>query len=276
MNSASVFFWVVYHVTGFRNNPFSHNVNHGAYKTIRNLYEESTILSGNIDSLHTCLGLWPGIIILLGPWPFLNSLAPGKQLDFLQFSEGRDFLLADYIREYVKGECGNSALGREFYENHLILVAHYGIKLAMETGADPEIVELAAYLHDFSFVIDDMDMKQHEEKGVAIADKLLRQFNYPPDKLERVKRCILNHSSISGACGGSPEEACLANADIMSLIAKPDYWLKIFSPANQAEENSKWYYELIEKSWPLLMPSARAIMEDKYNELLKMKAPIEV
>ena len=41
---------------------------------------------------------------------------------------------------------------------------HYGIKLAVETGADPEIVELAAYLHDFSFVIDDMNM-EHMNQG---------------------------------------------------------------------------------------------------------------
>ena len=185
-------------------------------------------------------------------------------------------MLADYIREYVKGECGNSAMGRELYENHLILVAHYGIKLAMETGADPEIVELAAYLHDFSFVIDDMDVKQHEAKGVAIADKLLRQFNYPHDKLERVKSCILNHSSLSRACGASREEGCLANADVMSRIAKPDYWINVFSMTSNEEELIKRFYEQIERSWPLMTPFARAIVEDMYNELLKKKAFIEV
>ena len=185
-------------------------------------------------------------------------------------------MMADYIREYVKGECSNSALGREFYENHLLLVAHYGIKLAMKTGADPEIVELAAYLHDFSFVIDDMDLKQHEAKGVVIADRLLRQFNYPTDKLEKVKRCILNHSCLSSACGASPEEACLANADIMSLIAKSDYWLKILPLAGKAENGARWFYEQVEKSWPLMMPPARAIVEDMYGEFLKKKALIEV
>lgn len=184
-------------------------------------------------------------------------------------------MLADYIREYVKGECSNSPLGREFYENHLILVAHYGLKLAMETGADPEIVELAAYLHDFSFVMDEKDLKHHETKGVAIAEKLLRQFNYPPDKLERVKRCILNHSSLVQANGASPEEACLANADIMSLIARPDYWIKFLSMASQAEDNANWYYDQIAKSWPLLMDPAKAMVADKFNEI-KHKVPLVV
>lgn len=187
-------------------------------------------------------------------------------------AEGCDFLLADYIREYVKGECSNSSLGREFYENHLLLVAHYGLKLAVETGADPEIVELAAYLHDFSFVMDGKNMNQHEAKGVAIADKLLKQFNYPPDKLEKVKRCILNHSSLTQAGDASPEEACLANAEIMSLIAKPDYWIKLASRSNQAY-SANWYYEQISKNWPLLMGSARVMMEDKFNELKRM-APV--
>jgi len=190
-------------------------------------------------------------------------------------SEGCDFLLADYIREYVKGECSNSPQGREFYENHLILVAHYGLKLAMETGADPEIVELAAYLHDFSFVMDEKDLNHHEARGVAIAEKLLRQFNYPPDRLEKVKRCILNHSSLIHASGGSPEEACLANADIMSLIARPDYWVRFSAIANQANGSSDWYYEQIAKSWPLLMASARAMVADKFDEL-KKKVPLAV
>lgn len=184
-------------------------------------------------------------------------------------------MLADYIREYVKGECSNSSLGREFYENHLILVAHYGLKLAMETGADLEIVELAAYLHDFSFVMGGEDLTQHEAKGVDIAEKLLKQFNYPPDKLEKVKRCILNHSSLTRACEASPEEACLANADVMSLIAKPDYWIKLSSKTSQPNGNANWYYEQIVKSWPLLMEPARAMVEDKYNEFRK-KVPITV
>lgn len=184
-------------------------------------------------------------------------------------------MLADYIREYVKGECSNSSLGREFYENHLILVAHYGLQLAMETGADPEIVELAAYLHDFSFVIDHTDFKQHEAKGMAIAEKLLKQFNYPQDKLEKVKLCILNHSSLTMAGEVSPEEACIANADVMSLIARPDYWINLSHLTSQVEDNSKWYYEQITKSWPLMMPSAKAIVEDRYRELME-KAPIKV
>lgn len=189
--------------------------------------------------------------------------------------EGCDFLLADFIREYVKGACSNSVLGREFYENHIILVAHYGLKLAMATGADPEIVELAAYLHDFSYVMDHTDFIHHETKGMALAEKLLRQFNYSADKLEKVKLCILNHSTISRACSSSPEESCIANADVMSLIARPDYWIKSSPLTRQMQDNSRWYFEQIEKSWPYMMDSARAVVEDKYNELMR-NASLEV
>lgn len=179
-------------------------------------------------------------------------------------------MLADYIREYVKGECSNTPMGRELYDNHLILVAHYGLKLAIETGADTEIVELAAYLHDFPVVMDKSQFGQHEAKGVEIADKLLKQFNYPADKLERVKRCILNHTSLAKAREASPEEACLANAEVMSQIEKPDYWIKQYSTSNQDQDNRNRFFEYIVNSWPLLMDSARTIMEDKYAQIREM------
>ena len=92
------------------------------------MYEESVFLGGNIDSLHTCLAYGLGIIILSRAMAlFMHTVLLSNKLNGLLIPEGCDYLLADYIREYVKGECGNSAMGRKLYENHLILVAHYGI-----------------------------------------------------------------------------------------------------------------------------------------------------
>lgn len=179
------------------------------------------------------------------------------------------FLLADYVREYVRGECGYSAFGKGFYENHLLVVAQFGLRLARETGADLEIVELAAYLHDFSVVLDMKTLPDHKKKGVEIAENLLRHFNYPADKLEKVKLCILNHSSPASGESASLEEVCLANADIMSRIAKPDYWLNFYYSVLKVGDGKSRYLDRINLEWPLLIESARDIIKEQYIQASK-------
>lgn len=175
-------------------------------------------------------------------------------------------LLANYIGEYVKGECQNSPLGKSLYENHFILVARYGLKLARKTGADPEIVELASYLHDFSVVLNIDTLQDHEIRGMEIAENLLTQFHYPKDKIEKVKICILNHSSPRRPNAASAEEVCVSNADLMSQIAKPDYWLQFYSSVINRFDGRIRFSNLINDNWPLLVDPAKEMMREQYEQ----------
>lgn len=40
-----------------------------------------------------------------------------------------------------------------------------------------------------------LDRTKHNEYGSVIAEQLLRKNNYPENKAQLVKKCILNHSS---------------------------------------------------------------------------------
>lgn len=53
---------------------------------------------------------------------------------------------------------------------------------------DTEIVTLAAYFHDVGFI---EKAANHEDIGSEIAEKFLKEKNYPENKIEKVKECII-------------------------------------------------------------------------------------
>jgi|SRR6266849_2007977 len=55
---------------------------------------------------------------------------------------------------------------------------------------DPEIVEVAALLHDYASVKDKSLYEGHHIHGPLEAEKILKEFRYPPQKIEAVKHCI--------------------------------------------------------------------------------------
>ncbi|MCX7772965.1 MAG: HD domain-containing protein [Clostridia bacterium] len=182
-------------------------------------------------------------------------------------------MLKDYIREYVKEECSKSEAFRELYENHILIVAKYGVQLADLLGADAEAVELAAYLHDFSAVLDFEHINDHAIKGSKMADTLLRQFNYKEEKIQLVKQAIAHHSKPLKLNEGSLEAVCLSNADAMSQIAKPYFWLYFnFAVKKRSyEDGIKEYRQWMEANWQAMIDEARQIVEKDYEGVKQIK-----
>ncbi len=131
------------------------------------------------------------------------------------------------IKALVEGECRSTsnAFSPAFFGQHLEQVAHYAGALGLRLGADPAVVELAAYLHDLSAVRDLATLATHADDSARIAHELLREKGFAPGIVERVCSCIEKHGAPVPSGGGSPEEICISNADVMSQIARPAYWL---------------------------------------------------
>lgn len=72
-------------------------------------------------------------------------------------------MITETIKEYVFSECQSSknAFGPAFFEQHLAVVAAYAKRLGGVLGADLEIIELAAWLHDLSAVQDIAALPKH-------------------------------------------------------------------------------------------------------------------
>ena len=95
----------------------------------------------------------------------------------------------------VRCERSKEKDGYDFWNEHIKYVVENAVKLAKEYGADIEIVELGALLHDIAMPSEYGERDKHHIYGAKIAEELLTRFNYPKDKIEKVRNCVLNHRS---------------------------------------------------------------------------------
>ena len=75
---------------------------------------------------------------------------------------------------------------------HVTTVVTLALKLAELVGADRDIVEAAAWLHD----ITKRDGEVHAQSGAAFARSFLSQTDFPPEKIEQVARAIADHKGL--------------------------------------------------------------------------------
>ncbi len=102
------------------------------------------------------------------------------------------------------------------YKEHIQYVYNYVCLLSQNKKVDSEVLELSALLHDIAMTDITIDRSKHNEYGAVIAEKLLRDNNYPEEKIKLVKKCILNHSSSRAKYRTTEEEMILVDADGLS------------------------------------------------------------
>ncbi|NLH42213.1 MAG: HD domain-containing protein [Planctomycetes bacterium] len=180
-------------------------------------------------------------------------------------------MIVDEIRDYVAGECksGRNAFGPAFFDEHLSVVARYAVELGGTLGADLEIVELAAWMHDLSAVQDFAVLPKHAALSAEIARKMLQERGYPAERIERVAACIASHSTPIQIGSGLLEEVCVSNADAISQIVKPSYWhYYIFKVRGFGfTEGRDWLRQRVASHWVALIPEARSLIETQYAQV---------
>lgn len=102
----------------------------------------------------------------------------------------------------------------DFWCGHLKYVYHEATELAKQYGADLEIVQLGALLHDIALLEKVGSKADHHENGKKLTEQILQEYNYPEDRLRRVLGCVLHHRSSKDA--ENIEELCVADADILA------------------------------------------------------------
>jgi len=178
-------------------------------------------------------------------------------------------MITKIAHDHVSGLCRakENLFGPLFFEEHIMVVAYYAKKLAELLGANAEIVELAAYLHDISAISDFKTLSEHPAIGAATAAEFLKLNGYPAAKIEKVKECIVSHSLPRAKGKGALEEVCVSNADAISQIIKPAYWLYyIFSVRKfDFEAGRDWYRARIESHRKAMIPEALSLIQDEYT-----------
>lgn len=177
------------------------------------------------------------------------------------------------IAEIVEAACAKETniFGYGIWTHHITQVAKNGRRLAKMFGADPEIVETAALLHDYASVKDASLYEDHHVHGPVEAERILNRFNYPQDSIEAVKHCIATHRGSVPRHKRSVEAECLANADAMSHIEQVPalLYLAFVQHRMGIDEGTKWVRAKLARSWNKLSPQVQEIVREKYEAALR-------
>jgi len=177
--------------------------------------------------------------------------------------------LIDTIATIVEEQCKSkdNVFGYSGWTCHIVSVVKHAKILARKMGADEEIVELAALLHDYASVKDKNMYEEHHIYGAIEAEKLLQGLEYPQEKIEIIKDCILCHRGSVRKEQKTKEAVCVASADAMAHIDQVPSLLHLayYQRGMDVKEGEEWVSRKIERSWNKLCPEAKEIMKEKYE-----------
>lgn len=179
--------------------------------------------------------------------------------------------ITNQIKKFVESECkkSTSKYGYEPYLYHFKPTVKYALKLADELGGDKEIIEIAAWLHDIGSIVEGRE--NHHISGAEIAEKRLLKLNYPKEKIELVKNCILNHRGSKNLKRLSLEEQIIAEADTMSNFDNIAGIFKaafIYEQLSQKEAQNSVRKKLKNKWNNLHFKQSKKLLKSKYDSLI--------
>ena len=178
------------------------------------------------------------------------------------------------IERIVEQACAadTNIFGYDIWTHHILPVIQNAKQLAPRFDADPEIVELAALLHDYASIKDKALYTDHHIHGPIEAEKLLKRFGYPQGKTEAVKDAIATHRASVTFEHRSAEGECLANADAMSHIEQVSslLYLAYVHHGMGIDEGKTWVKAKLQRSWRKLRTDVQELVGDRYNAALKI------
>ena len=160
--------------------------------------------------------------------------------------------------------------GYTIWTHHIVPVVQNAKQLAKLVGADVEIVEIAALLHDFASVKDKALYKDHHLNSAIEAEKILKSFDYPAERIEAVKHCIETHRGSIDEQRRSIEAECVASTDAMAHIQNvPALLYSAYTQRGmEIDEGIQWLRKKLERSWNKMIPQAQNIVRDKFEAAL--------
>ncbi|MCF7820716.1 MAG: HD domain-containing protein [Candidatus Pacebacteria bacterium] len=152
------------------------------------------------------------------------------------------------IKQQIKDEVYNfNHIGSWFFDEHLLGVEeNANFLLENLPEANKEIVVLGVWLHDLQRI---RGIKgDHQKVGAQEAEKVLNEYGYKQDVIEKVKKMILCHSC-EGVMPKTLEEKILASADAMSHYYN-DFYIRIATLGQRnLEEFREWAMEKLERDY---------------------------
>ena len=184
--------------------------------------------------------------------------------------------VTEKIKEELLKRCNiyKEKYGYDFWNDHIKYVVKNSVELAKKYSADVEIVELGALLHDIAMPSEIGSREEHNIYGTQIADELLSKLNYPVDRKERVKECVLRHRGSKDLPINTIEEHCVADADV---IAHFDCIPSIFHLAfgkndmdMSIKDGTEFVKKKLERDFSKLSDRTRVELKTRYDTIMKV------
>ncbi len=176
------------------------------------------------------------------------------------------------IKQMMLDLCERSKMSEfePWWKWHIRKVVEYSTKTAEKLGADTEIVEIAAWMHDIIKIRDETESKKHHVKGAEEAQLILEELDYEQDIIDKVKHCILTHSSDKKHKPETKEAEILASADALTHF--DDFLDFVYYSLVLKKENLKNLKKgLIKKyknSWNKLIPEHKKSAKENYKSIM--------
>ena len=109
--------------------------------------------------------------------------------------------------------------------------------------------------------------ENHHIHGANIAETILKSYNYPIDKIELVKLCILNHRGSVVKEKTTMEEICVADADAISHYdTLPSlFYLAFIQRKLNISDGAEFVKSKLERSYNKMSQESKEYYKDKRN-----------
>ena len=181
---------------------------------------------------------------------------------------------SDRFEEQTKGTKDEYNIYRE----HIQYVYKYVVLLSKDKNVDKEVLELSALLHDISMTDITLDRSRHNEFGADIAERLLRENDYPEDKVQLVKKCILNHSKRRSDYRTTEEEQILVDADGLSHFDAIEklYSLPRMVMGLNEEDSVRFVQDKLTGDYNELSDDLKSMVKEKYDRVMAAKCSDDI
>lgn len=169
----------------------------------------------------------------------------------------------------VKSRCEQptNAYGIGAWDHHIKIVYELAKQYADDYDAEQEIVAIAALLHDIASVTNVDFTEEHHIIGAEIAEEMLLRENYPKEKIDLIKKCILNHRGSRLVDKTSQEEICIADCDAMAhFYSIPSLLSMVYREKGLSiDEGSKFVMDKLDRSYNKMSAKGKVLVRKQYD-----------
>jgi uncharacterized protein len=184
----------------------------------------------------------------------------------------------EILKEKIKHHFDSN--GHKF--DHIQRVYHNALDIAKVEGGDLEVIKASSLLHDIARKKEKETGVCHAQEGARMAPSILREINFPEEKIPKVVHCIAVHRYRHGLKPETKEAAILQDADRLDAIGAVaitrvilhDHNRVLHDPEIKPEEETKenettmnHFYKKILKLTPEAFntETARKMAKERYN-----------